>query len=378
MGHHDIAREDRQRPLSVKWASRAAAEYLKQEAGLSAGAAAIAFDLASTPGDEVSYPRAKAHPSYNCARRYKNPIWTPGNIIGGMDLLDHTGLIRHLKQAPSSHTSWQSSAQATPELVEIVKAAVEFEPLKVIAPRETIILRDGERRPLDYRETRETRAMRKNLAALNEAITGTEIGGAEVAAMVRYFNRSLDRGGRFTARGNSWQNIARDLRHHVTITNEQTVELDYKTLHPAILYSMAGAVLPEDSYAVEGWPRDLVKLALLVIINAKNRFAAVGAIKHSDGRKWERDEGGNPIACTHERDLMQMMAEPGSDRAEQLAKQLITKLEILHAPIRQFFGKDMGAKLMAIDSRMAEAVMMEMHDQGVVVLPVHDSFLVPA
>lgn len=296
-----------------------------------------------------------------------------------MDELDYTGLITHVKRPPGNRSEgWQSSAQATPELVDLVAQATAYEPLKVILPRETIILRDGLRKPIDYKETRETRTMRKNLAAQNEAITGTEIGGCEIAAMVRYFNQSMQRGGRFTARGNSWQNIARTMRPHVTIANEPTAELDYKTLHPAILYSMAGAALPEDSYALNGWPRDLVKLGLLVIINAKSRRGAIGAISHSDGRKWERDEGGNPIAFTHERELMQTLAEPGSPRADQLAKQLITHMEKMHAPIAHFFGQDMGAKLMAIDSRMAEAVMMEMLGRGIVVLPVHDSFLVPA
>lgn len=372
-------KENRQRPLSVQWASKAAADYLKHHYGLGAGAAAIAFDLTRTPGDEVSYPRAKGHHSYVCARRYKNPIWTPGRIVGGMDQLERERLIHHMKRDPGNRSSgWQSSAQATPELVELVNAAITQEPLHVIRLRETIILRDAGKRPIDYRETRETRAMRKNLAAQNEAIIGSDISGCQVATMVRYFNQTMQRGGRFTARGDSWQNIARDMRPHVTISDEPTIELDYKTLHPAILYSMAGADLPHDSYALEGWPRDLVKLALLVTINAKNIFQAIGAIAHSDGRKYERDEGGNPIGFTHDRQLMQVLADPGTPEAEAMAKRLVASVKELHKPIAHFFGKDMGAQLMAIDSRMAEAVMMEMLDQGDVVLPVHDSFLVAA
>jgi hypothetical protein len=346
---------------------------------LSAAAAAIAFDLTRTPDQEVSYPRAKDHNSYLCARRYKNALWTPGRIVGGMDELAAAGLVDHVKRLPGNRSAgMQSYAQSRAELVDLVSQAIIYEPLGVIPPRETVILRDADRKLMDYQETGSTRTMRKNIAAQNEAIMGTEIGGCEVAAMVRYFNQTMQRGGRFTAQGNSWQNAARTMRPHVTIENEPTAELDYKTLHPAILYSMAGAELPEDSYALNGWPRDLVKLALLVTINAKNRYAAIGAIAHSDGRKWDRDEGGNPIAFTHDRQLMQTLAEPGSPEAELLAKQLVDHMAKLHAPIAHFFGKDMGAKLMAIDSRMAEVVMMEMLARGIVVLPVHDSFLVPA
>lgn len=371
--------KDRQRPLSVKWASKAAAEFLKLEAGLSAGAAAIAFDLTRTPDQEVSYPRSKSHHSYLCAKRYKNTLWTPGRIIGGMDELERSGLINHVQRLPGNRSAgWQSYSQAKPELVELVSQAIVYEPLGIIPPRETVILRDVDRKLIDYQETGNTRTMRKNIAAQNEAIMGTQIGGCEVAAMARYFNQTMQRGGRWIAQGNSWQNAPRQSRADVTIGGETTAELDYKTLHPAILYSMAGAALPEDSYALTGWPRDLVKLALLVTINAKNRYAAIGAIAHSDGRKWDRDEGGNPIAFTHDRELMQVLAEPGSAEAEILAKQLVDHMSKLHAPIAHFFGKDMGAKLMAIDSRMADVIMMELLSQGITVLPVHDSFLVQA
>lgn len=371
--------QDRQRPLSLRWTSKAAAGYLREQAGLGAGAAAIAFDLTSTPDDDVSYPRAKGHKSYVCARRYKNPIWTPGNVIGGMDQLDAAGLILHVKRPPGNRSEgWQSYARAAPDLVELVARAVEGGPLQIVSPRETIILRDSDRNFMDYRDTRETTTMRRNAAMINEAVLGEEIGGCEIAAMVRYFNRTMQRGGRFTAKGNSWQNIPSLHRQMVTIGGEPVVELDYKCLHPAILYAMAEADMPDDAYAVPGWPRDLVKLALLVVINAETKHSAIWAIAHSDGRKWERDEDGNPVAFTDERKLMQTMAEPGSDEAKRLARQLIDQLETLHRPIAHFFGKDMGAKLMRIDSRMAEAVMLEMLGQGVVVLPVHDSFLVPA
>lgn len=371
--------KDRQRPLSVKWASEAAAEFLKLEAGLSAGAASIAFDLTRTPDQEVSYPRSKSHPSYLCPKRYKNPLWKPGRIIGGMDELAKAELINHWPQLPGNRSAgWQSYSQAKPDLVELVSQAITYEPLGITAPRETVILRDVDRKLMDYQETGKTRTMRKNIAAQNEAIMGTQIGGCEVAAMVRYFNQTMQRGGRWIARGNSWQNAPRQTRADITIGGEATAELDYKTLHPGILYSMAGAVLPEDSYALKGWPRDLVKLALLVIINAKNRYEAIGAIAHSDGRKWDHDEGGNPIAFTNDRELMQVLAEPGSKEAQTLAALLIEQLTILHKPIAHFFGKDMGAKLMAIDSRMADAIMMGLLGQGITVLPVHDSFLVQA
>lgn len=380
MGHLQPHWMDRQRPLSLRWASRPAADYLRQAAGLGAGASAIAKDLASTPAQEVSYPRAKGHKSYLCAARYKRPIWTPGNVIGGMDQLEAAGLIHHARRPPGNRSEGlQSYAQATPELVQLVaEAEAQAEPFKIVLPRETVILRDSDKSLLDYRETGETRKMRRTIAQINEAVIGADIGGCEIAAMARYFNGTLQRGGRFYAQGDSWQNLSAALRHEVVISGEPIVELDFKCLHPAILYAMTGATMPSDAYAVPSWPRDLVKLALLILINAENKHKAAGAIAHSDGRRWERDDAGNPIAEIHDRQLMQALADPGSDRAKALAHKLIDALSDLHKPIAHFFGRDMGAKLMLIDSRMAEAVMADMLAQGVVVLPVHDSFLAPA
>ncbi|WP_375263830.1 hypothetical protein, partial [Palleronia sp.] len=118
---------DNQRPLSLRWASKDAAEYLRQEAGLSPSAAAIAFDLTRTPYQQVSYPRAKDHKSYRCARRYKNPIWTPGRVIGGMNELAKAAWVDHFKQIQGERSAGiQSFAQAMPELVELTAEALTF------------------------------------------------------------------------------------------------------------------------------------------------------------------------------------------------------------------------------------------------------------
>ena len=68
--------------------------------------------------------------------------------------------------------------------------------------------------------------------------------------------------------------MKKELRKRIMIGGEPVVEIDFKTLHPAILYAQADARLPADAYAVDGWPRALVKVALLVLINARNRASA--------------------------------------------------------------------------------------------------------
>jgi hypothetical protein len=71
-------------------------------------------------------------------------------------------------------------------------------------------------------------------------------------------------------------------------------------------------------------------------------------------------------------------AAPGSQEAIAAAARLIDDVKRVHRSIAWAFHADKGAELMNIDSDLAETVMHLMLRQGVVVLPVHDSFLVPA
>ncbi|MCP4491502.1 MAG: hypothetical protein GY820_29950, partial [Gammaproteobacteria bacterium] len=51
-------------------------------------------------------------------------------------------------------------------------------------------------------------------------------------------------------------------------------------------------------------------------------------------------------------------------------------IKFKHAKIRNAFHSDKGAELMRLDSDLAETVMLAMQMAGIVVLPIHDSFLV--
>ena len=158
--------------------------------------------------------------------------------------------------------------------------------------------------------------------------------------------------------GTSWQNVKSEARKSLAIGGEPVVELDYCTLHPAILYAEAGAQMPNDCYELAGWPRKLVKVAMLTLINAPTKQKARLAIVHDD--------------------RMAEVAELGSQEALRAADTLIDAIKRKHRPIADSFHSDAGARLMSIDATMAEMVMNILLSKGIVVLPLHDSFLVPA
>ena len=55
---------------------------------------------------------------------------------------------------------------------------------------------------------------------------------------------------------------------------------------------------------------------------------------------------------------------------------LLDALETIHVAIADEFGTGAGVHLQYIDSQIAEQVMLELGNQGIVALPVHDSFIV--
>jgi hypothetical protein len=344
---------ERQRHLSLRWQPRRHWPALRKEFGGDETMSAVILALA-TARDWVSYSRSKSH--YGLPRRYHNPLYSYRRIVGAADRLDALGLIEH-DRTPPGVRGWQSSMKATDELIAITNKIISAGRLEPAKPPDGILLRDADGALIDYRDTASTMRMRQKLDEINKALAAADISDNVVAPLVRIFNRNFERGGRFYAQGGGWQSMKKEARRRITIDGEPVVEIDYKTLHPAILYAQAGIPLPEGCYAIDGWPRPLVKLALLVLINAKNWPAARLAIANHD--------------------TMAAIATPGSPEAKEEAARLIAAVKHVHSRIKGAFHSDQGAQLMRVDSNLAETVMHLMLRQDVVVLPVHDSFLVP-
>lgn len=346
--------QDHQKPLSLRFESKRFWPDLRRELKVDQTGAAIILDICGTE-DWVSYSRTARH--YDTPDRYRNPLYTWRKIVAQVDRLAELELVEHSKCLPGWR-GWQSAIKATPELRGICRAIVGGAKLTLAKPAEVILLRDDKGKLLDYRETRDLDRMRRRIERFNEAIMGGDLDQNIAAPLARIFNKDMTRGGRFYAMGSSWQNVKAEARKALQIGGEPVAELDYCTLHPAILYAEAGATMPADCYDLPGWPRKLVKVAMLTLINAPTINKARFSIAHSD--------------------LMAARAEPGSQEALAQADQLIKAIKAMHRPISHAFHSDAGARLMNLDAGLAETVMNIMLAQGIVVLPVHDSFLVQA
>ncbi len=343
-------------PLSLRWETRPFWAPLKDRLGLSPTGAAIAVAAVKTP-DWISYSRANRH--YAMPSRYRSPLYTWRAVVGAVEHLGRLGLIDHDRRQPGQR-GLQSTFRARAALAEIVSAAGQVDRLQPAQPRETVWLRERHSGDLrDYRDTRATEAMRRTLDEINCAVATAHVEPPATGPIVRIFNDDWRKGGRFYALGEgTWQTMRGEARRRLKIDGHPVVELDFRSMHPALLYAEAGAPMPADCYALPPWPRPLVKLALLVLLNATTEISAQRAIA------WAGE--------------MADIARPGTQAAFREAAAIVTNLKRLHAPIARHFGRDVGMRLMAKDAAIAESVMAMMLAQGIVALPIHDSFLVAA
>ena len=180
-------------------------------------------------------------------------------------------------------------AWATGDLVALVGPLLDVsEHRRLSLPAETIVLRSRlDKAVIDYQETADTTAMREQVAVVNEGLSRLDLRQfgkrIEIPIGRRIFNGSFERGGRFYCHGASFQNMRarhrRDLECMIDGVLHPMVEIDYSTLHITMAYTEAGAKVPRgDLYAIEGFDRRLVKIAVNIMFNAENRRSAVLAI----------------------------------------------------------------------------------------------------
>lgn len=176
----------------------------------------------------------------------------------------------------------------------------------------------------------------------------------------RVFNHTFDMGGRYYKH---WaQGIPRDLRRFIRIDGLPVMELDYKAIHPSILYCEEGFPIPKEMYMPHSFPkgtRDAGKAIMLSVLNAATEADAIKASRQTIRTKYRTV----------------MKEAPGILKDTWLAW-AIEQLREMHAPIAHHFCSGVGTRLQNVDSRIASLVMHTLLDQGIVSMPVHDSFVV--
>ena len=168
-------------------------------------------------------------------------------------------------------------------------------------------------------------------------------------------------GGRF--HGGWWQQIKSEYRRRILIDDQYTVEIDYSGLHISLAYALEGVQPPKDPYLLPDLlldgvnavdQRKIVKSLVLMAINAKTRKDAYQAFRAA------QDKG------SYAKKLTNVELET-----------LLDAFVDTHPAVAHYIAADKGVELMALDGRITASVIDYFTERNVVVLTVHDSYIVP-
>ena len=167
-----------------------------------------------------------------------------------------------------------------------------------------------------------------------------------------FANNNIKFGARFY--GGWWQSLPSKFRPHITIDGYKTSEVDFSTMSLRLLYAKENIAVPDtrDLYDIglKGSKpylkraRELIKEFTNAIINDEK-----GYFRLSNSELKE-------LKLTH--------------------KELKTKVNNHHQPISKYFGTGIGIELMYTDSVIAEDIMLSFLKEDIIVLPIHDSFII--
>ena len=138
-------------------------------------------------------------------------------------------------------------------------------------------------------------------------------------------------------------------------TERRSVREIIPGLHLLILYDQLKLKFEGDPYTIDGYSteyRKLFKRVNLVSINASNYRNACKAIQ------WELNQGGLEL--------------PQGETIGGLIEAFLDK----HKAISEFFFTGIGLELQRIDSNLTEYILNHFTAQGILCLPVHDSYLI--
>lgn len=132
------------------------------------------------------------------------------------------------------------------------------------------------------------------------------------------------------------------------------VELDYRAIQPSMLYAQKGLSLDFDPYIVPGFdiPRDVGKVQFNRMINNSGKAPVKGGL------------------------VFDKETQKSFKNKDQFHRYLHAMKE-MHAAISDCFNSDASLRLQHLDSSLALSVINRCLDEGIVCLPVHDSFIVP-
>jgi hypothetical protein len=315
--------------------------------------------------------------------RYRNPVYGQ-HFLDALDLMAHpkVGLVNELRRGYrfTAENKQQSAVKPTAAFsAQVPPSLIRWEAFGRVEEPEVLILKGtksedtGIADAIDYRETRETRRLRKEVERVNVWLREAPIRIASDEGPIgvdddegqpidptrrsvrRIFNNgSWQQGGRLFH--GFWETMRRPDRFRLlricsaqNPEGESVANVDFSHLFPTLAYQKAKCPLPEgDLYDLfgDGSFREGFKKLVNALLFAEGKMT-----------RWPRGTSG--------------LFGSGTKLSEALA---LVRHE--HAPIAHLFGTGIGHRFMFIESSILIEAIQGCYAKGITALPLHDSVLV--
>jgi len=210
---------------------------------------------------------------------------------------------------------------------------------------------------IKYPETALTAQYRDEMEQINAFLRDADIcyqGNKDIddsrVELKRIFNNSsFEQSGRLY--GGFWISMKSEDLKEVTIDDEWVIALDYGQMAVRLAYSLAKAQIAfDDGYLIPDWERarEVTKKLINVMLNSTT-----------------------PHHWTVPKKVKKMYPY-----RENIERNLIEDIHSFHQPIAHLFGGQHGMKFMFMESEILIDVLLELNNQGIVALPIHDGLLV--
>jgi hypothetical protein len=215
------------------------------------------------------------------------------------------------------------------------------------------------------------------------------LNGVPVATALRciFSNQELTLGGRlYTATSYGTQSYSKSDRKNILIDGMETVELDFASLHINMLRSKEGLRPVDDAYTMvlDRIPglnseysqelRDFLKGLLQSMLNVSVPYNAVRSGNYTTNYQpllelFQQDP--DHVITDDDRKVRTILKEVNLS-----VKELVSLFEDTHYKIEKYFYKGMGLELQNYDSKIALKVLDYFTSKLIIILPIHDSFIV--
>ena len=178
-----------------------------------------------------------------------------------------------------------------------------------------------------------------------------------------FTDESWQLGGRLF--GGGFQQLSKEDRKQITINDQPVVELDIKSCHATMAFAHVGidwyAQSNQDLYSrleEDGWPRDVVKKAFNIMMNAPSRSSAVGSLKDQQLKTG-------------------FLFNDGMTDFKGWSSHLVRSIEDAYPELKDVFYAELGNSFMNKEGSICMAIAEWAVRERVPVLTIHDSFICP-